>query len=60
MEDITFCRSLSLLWDCFNRHVFDFFEASGLKEVRISCNISTTAARQMLIPKFQNKARYAS
>ena len=42
LEDITFHVSLSLLLQCFNRHVAAFFEASAMKEVRIICAIFTT------------------
>ena len=51
----TFHEKLTLLWDNFKHHVAAFFEASVLKEVRILCVIST-----ITIPKFQNKADYAS
>ena len=39
----------------FKHHAAAFFEASVLKEVRILCFTST-----ITIPKFQNKAEYAS
>ena len=32
LKDIAFQESLSLLWDCFERHVAAFFEASALQE----------------------------
>ena len=35
LEDVIFSKSLSLLWDFFNRHIVVFFETSVLKEVRI-------------------------
>ena len=35
LKKIAFHESVSLLWDCFKRHVAAFFEASVLQEVRI-------------------------
>ena len=43
LGNITFHKSLWLLWDFFNRFAVAFFEASVLKEVRILCVISTIA-----------------
>ena len=44
VEDITFRKGLSLLWDFSNQLVVAFFEASVLK-VRILCVISTMIKR---------------
>ena len=52
LEVIVFCKSLSLLRDCFSRHIVAFFETSVLKEVRILRYLRNSA---VLIPKFQNK-----
>ena len=54
MEDNIFSKSLSLLWDLFNRHIVVFFETSVWKEVRILRFLYNNSA--VLIPKFQNKA----
>ena len=54
MEDNIFSKSLSLLWDLFNRHIVVFFETSVLKEVRILRFLYNNSA--VLRPKFQNKA----
>ena len=55
LEDIVFGESLSLFVAFLKHHVVAFLEDSVLKEVRILCVIST-----ITIPKFQNKADYAS
>ena len=35
MEDFIFSKSLSLLWNFFNRHIAASFQTSVLKEIRI-------------------------
>ena len=58
LEDIIFDKSLSLLWDSFNRLIVAFFETSVLKEVRILSILSPHYSAnndEVLIPKFQSK-----
>ena len=58
LENITFHKSLLLLWEFFNRTVVGFFGASVLKAIRTLCVFSKITVR-LLIPKFQNKVDYA-
>ena len=57
-EEIIFDKSLSLLWDSFNRHILSFFKTSFLKKVRIISILSPQCSDnngEVLIPKFQHK-----
>ena len=55
LEDVIFSKSLSLLWNFFNRHIVVFFEISVLKEVRILRYLHNNNAALILMLMLQNK-----
>ena len=53
-----FSKSLSLLWDLFNRHFAFFFETSVLKEVRILRYLHNNSAVLILMLSYKIKLSY--
>ena len=54
---VIFPKSLSLLWDFFNRHIFIFFEISVLKEVRILRYLHNNSAVLILMLILSSKMK---